>query len=133
VSFLLDTNIMSVHLRRPRGLTHRFTQHSGQLYTTIVNLAELYGWAFRAPDPTQRIDAITQLLDHEVSVVPYEIQSAKIFGRLKVQLGTQGITVNPMDLLIASAALTYDLTLVTNNIKHFERIPNLRIQDWLAE
>jgi tRNA(fMet)-specific endonuclease VapC len=131
VSFLLDTNILSVHLRRPRGLTHRFTQHSGQLYTTIVNLAELYGWAFRVPDPTPRIEAIDRLLRREVSIVPYDMNSAKSFGQLKVQLSTQGITVNPVDLLIASAALTYDLTLVTNNVRHFEKIPGLRIEDWL--
>lgn len=79
---------MSVHLRRPRGLAHRFTQHSGQLYTTIVNLAELYGWAFRAPDPTQRIDAMARLLEYEVSVIPYDLHSAKRFGQLKVQLST---------------------------------------------
>jgi tRNA(fMet)-specific endonuclease VapC len=132
VSFLLDTNIMSVHLRRPRGLAHRFVQHSGQLYTTIVNLAELYGWAFRAPDPTQRIDAMARLVEYEVSVVPYEIDSARIFGQLKVELSAQGITINPMDLLIASAAFSYDLTLVTNNVKHFEKIPGLRIEDWLS-
>lgn len=74
---------------------------------------------------------MTQLLEYEVSVVPYEIQSAKIFGQLKVQLSTQGQTVNPMDLLIASVALSYDLTLATNNVKHFENIPGLRIEDWL--
>jgi tRNA(fMet)-specific endonuclease VapC len=122
---------MSAHLRRPRGLSHRFTQHSGQLYTTTVNLAELYGWAFRLPDPSPRIEAIAHLLEYEVSVVPYEVHSARVFGQLKVQLSTQGISVNPMDLLIASAALTYDLTLVTNNVKHFQKIPGLRIEDWL--
>jgi tRNA(fMet)-specific endonuclease VapC len=131
VSFLLDTNIMSAHLRRPRGLSHRFNQHSGQLYTASVNLAELYGWAFRAPDPIPRIEAIAQLVEYEVSVVPFEVQAAKIFGQLKVQLSSQGITVNPMDLLIASAALSYDLTLVTNNVKHFDVIPELKIEDWL--
>jgi predicted nucleic acid-binding protein len=132
MSFLLDTNIISAHLRRPRGLAHRFTQHSGQLYTSIINLAELYGWAFRVPDPTSRIDAIERLIRQEISVIPYDDQSAKSFGRLRVQLYSQGITVNPMDLLIASAALTYDLTLVTNNVKHFGTIPGLRIEDWLG-
>jgi hypothetical protein len=42
VSFLLDTNILSAHLRRPAGLAHRFFQHSGRLYTSGVSLAELY-------------------------------------------------------------------------------------------
>lgn len=131
MSFLLDTNIMSAHLRRPRGLIHRFTQHSGLLYTSTVNLAELYGWAFRVIDPKPRVEAIDRLLQYEVSLLDYESHSAQIFGKLKVQLNSQGTTVNPMDLLIASAALTYDLTLVTNNVKHFEKIPGLRVEDWI--
>ena len=44
MSFLLDTNILSAHLRRPAGLAHRFFQHSGRLYTSGVSLAELYDW-----------------------------------------------------------------------------------------
>lgn len=131
MSFLLDTNTMSAHLRRPRGLVHRFTQHSGLLYTSTVNLAELYVWAFRAPDPTPRMEAIDRLLRFEVSLLPYEEESAKTFGRIRAQLRSEGITINPLDLLIASVALTYDLTLATNNVKHFENIPGLRIEDWL--
>lgn len=51
MSYLLDTNILSAHLRRPSGLQHRFVQHSGRLYTSSVALAELYDWAYRRPDP----------------------------------------------------------------------------------
>ena len=53
MSFLLDTNILSAHLRRPAGLAHRFFQHSGRLYTSGVSLAELYDWVNgrRDPDP----------------------------------------------------------------------------------
>jgi tRNA(fMet)-specific endonuclease VapC len=47
VSFLLDTNILSAHLRRPSGLIHRFQQHSGRLYVSAISLAELYVWAYR--------------------------------------------------------------------------------------
>lgn len=45
---------------------------------------------------------------------------------------TNGVVVNPVDLMIASVALTYDLVLVTHNVRHFEVIPDLRIEDWLA-
>jgi len=46
MSFLLDTNILSAHLRRPAELAHRFFQYSGRLYTSSVCLAELYVWAY---------------------------------------------------------------------------------------
>ena len=44
----------------------------------------------------------------------------------------QGLDANPVDLMIASAALVYDLTLVTNNTKDFQNIPGLHIEDWLT-
>jgi tRNA(fMet)-specific endonuclease VapC len=47
MSFLLDTDHLSAHLRRPTGLAHRFIQHSGRLYTVSIALAELYVWAYR--------------------------------------------------------------------------------------
>ena len=47
MSYLLDTNILSAHLRRPSGLQHRFVQHSGRLYASSVALAELYEWVYR--------------------------------------------------------------------------------------
>ena len=47
--FLLDTNIVSAHLRRPSGLAHRFFQYSGRLYTSSVALAELFVWAYNRP------------------------------------------------------------------------------------
>jgi predicted nucleic acid-binding protein len=46
MSFLLDTNILSAHLRRSASLAHRFFQHSGRLYTASISLGELYVWAY---------------------------------------------------------------------------------------
>ena len=55
MSFLLDTNILSAHLRRPSGLAHRFFQHSGRLYTSSVSLAELYDWVKGRHDPGRSV------------------------------------------------------------------------------
>src|SRR4051812_41350424 len=65
VSFLLDTNILSAHLRRPAGLSHRFFQHSGRLYTSAVSLAVLYDWlnGRRNPDPLRA--SVQRLLTFE--------------------------------------------------------------------
>jgi predicted nucleic acid-binding protein len=67
VSFLLDTNILSAHLRRPAGLAHRFFQHSGRLYTSGVSLAELYDWVNGRRDPKPLHASIQRLLTHDVS------------------------------------------------------------------
>ncbi len=132
MSFLLDTNICSAHLRRPSGLSHRFTQHSGRLFVPSIVVAELYTWAYIQHDPTKILAAIETLLKHDVQVLPYDVSCAHVFGKLKGELRRQGITVSPIDLLIASVARTHDLTMVTHNVSDFSAIPDLRVVDWLA-
>jgi tRNA(fMet)-specific endonuclease VapC len=128
MSFLLDTNIVSAHLRRPAGLSHRFIQHSGRLTVPTLVLAELYAWAYGRDNPTPVLERIQSLLT-EVRVLTFEEDAAERFGIIQNELLRQGLTVSPVDLMIGSVALVNDLTLVTHNMKDFENIPNLRLQD----
>lgn len=132
MSFLLDTNIVSFHLKRPRGLTHRFVQYSGRLYISSVALAELYVWAFQKAKPAPGLSAIEAMLRNEVNRLDFDDDCAKKFGQLRVDLIRRGVGAGPLDLLIASVALVYDLTLVTNNTADFQNIPGLRLEDWLT-
>jgi tRNA(fMet)-specific endonuclease VapC len=132
MSFLLDTNILSAHLRRPAGLAHRFIQHSGRLYTSSVALAELFVWAYKKPDPAQFIKQIEELLDEDVTLLTYDLGSANEFGRVRIGLRRQGIEIPTTDLMIGSVALYYDMTLVTHNVVDYQRIPALRVEDWLS-
>ena len=131
MSYLLDTNIVSVHLRRQAGLTHRFIQHSGRLSIPTLVLAELYAWAHGRDDPTSVLEKIRLLLE-DVELLGFEQNSAERFGIIQTQLLRRGITVNPVDLMIAAVALVHDLTVVTHNTKDFQNIPGLRLEDWLA-
>jgi tRNA(fMet)-specific endonuclease VapC len=132
MSYLLDTNILSTHLRRPSGLQHRFVQYGGRLYTSSIALAELYDWALRRSDPASALAGVDKMLLHEVATIDFDSDCAKEAGRLRVELRQQGIAVAALDLLIASVALLYDLTLVTHNTKDFQKIPGLRLEDWLT-
>jgi tRNA(fMet)-specific endonuclease VapC len=129
--FLLDTDICSAYLKRRRGITHRFIQHSGRLHTTAVVLGELYTWAHRRTDPTPTIQAIETELLPQVGVLNFDISCAAEFGRLRAALMKQGRPVDAVDLQIAATALTHDLTLVTHNQKDYLNIPDLRVEDWL--
>lgn len=131
MSFLLDTNICSAHFRRPAGLAHRFVQYSGRLFIPSVVLAELYAGAFHADNPAPLVQRIEELVE-DVQVLPFDMACAERFGRERGSLLRQGISVNTVDLMIASVALVHDLTLVTHNTIDFERIPNLRMEDWLT-
>jgi tRNA(fMet)-specific endonuclease VapC len=131
VSFVLDTNVCSAHMRRPAGLTHRFAQYAGRLHTSSIVLAELYSGAFLLPDPHRHLLEIGDMLSDMV-VLEFGTADAECYGRIRGELRRVGKTVSPFDLLIAATALTHDFTLVTHNVKHFEAIPGLRIEDWLA-
>lgn len=132
MSFLLDTDILSAHLRRPSGLIHRFVQYSGRLYTPSIALAELYVWAYRRPEPMEALTSIEKMLFYEVGVVDYDNDCAKEFGRLRVDLRRKGMEAPSVDLMIASVALVYDLNLVTHNTGDYQNIPGLKLEDWLA-
>ena len=132
MSFLLDTNVLSFHLRDPVGLTHRFIQHSGRLFTSSICLGELFVWAHARSDRQGALAAIDRLLRCEVALLDYDRKSAEEFGRQRVDLRRQGIEVPTVDLMIASVALTHDLTVVTHNTADFAKIPGLRLQEWLA-
>jgi len=132
MSFLLDTNILSAHLRHPAGLAHRFFQYSGRLYTSSIVLAELFVWAYNRPDPTKLLGGIDELLAEEVSLLEYDRDCADKFGQVRIQLRHSGVEVPSVDLFIASVALIYDMTLVTHNTTDFQNIPGLRLADWLT-
>lgn len=132
MSFLLDTDICSAHLKRPSGLMHRFVQHSGRLYIPTIVLAELYTWAYQRQQPDGLIRRIENDLLADVSVLEFDRAAAKEFGRVRGLLLQRGIAVNRIDLLIAAVALTHGFTLVTHNTVDYRHIPGLLLADWLA-
>lgn len=129
--FLLDTNICSAHMRRPARLAHRFVQHVGQLAIPTIVLAELYAGAYHHSNPTRLLNLIRDLLQ-EVHVLDFDTDCAEQFGRVRGQLLQTGISINSVDLMIASVALARGLTLVTNNTADFQSIPGLPLVDWLT-
>ncbi len=131
MSFLLDTNICSAHLRRPAGLAHRFIQPSGRLSVPSIVLAELYAGAYHLPDPAPLVHKLEDLLE-DVHLLDFDRKCAEQFGIVRGTLLQQGISVNTVDLMIASVALVHELTLVTHNSADFQYVPRLRLEDWLA-
>jgi tRNA(fMet)-specific endonuclease VapC len=131
MSFLLDTDICSAHMRRPGGLAHRFIQHSGRLFLSTVSLAELYSGAYRVTQSGPLLDAIGDLLA-DVVVLAFDARCAQQFGQIRGHLLKQGIAIPTADLMIASTAIAQDLTLVTHNASDYRHIFGLRLEDWLS-
>ena len=92
---------------------------------------ELYYGAYKS----QRIDANlakVKAIEHSLEIIPNGQEAAEIFARVKAELEIKGTRLDDFDLLIASCALTHNLILVTNNLKHFQRIPGLRLENWIT-
>ena len=131
MTHLLDTNICSAHMRRPGGLAHRFFQHAVRLAIPSVVLAELYAGACKHSH-APRLHALIADLLLEVSVLSFDTACAEEYGKVYGALSQQGLSAPVADLMIASVALVHNLTLVTNNTADYQRIPSLRLEDWLT-
>lgn len=132
MSFLLDTDHCSAHLKYPDRFHGQFIQYGGRLAIPTIVLGEVLVWAYQHGTPSSRLALLDDHLLSKVTIIDYNRAAADRFGRLRAVLRREGITVAPLDLQIAATALAHDLTLVTHNTRHFERVPGLRLEDWLA-
>jgi tRNA(fMet)-specific endonuclease VapC len=131
VSFLIDTDTCSAHLRQRNAVTSRFLQYMGRLHISVVTLGELFTWAMRANAPPRRMESLERLLA-DVEVLDLTATVAQEFGRARAKLMDIGRPAPDLDLLIAATALAHGLTLVTHNTRDFANVPDLNVVDWLT-
>ena len=130
MSFLIDTDIVSAHLRGVGAVTNRFMQYTGRLHVSVVTLAELKTWIYRRNTPRRFEQSLQQLLkDFQIHSLDEAV--AEQFGRVGAALSDQGTPLATPDLLIASTALVHGLAVVTHNVQDFARVPGLIVLDWL--
>ncbi len=131
MSFLLDTDICSVHLIGNLPISSRFLQYTGRLHVSVLTVSELYTWSKRAAAPPKRLAAVLEML-MAIRLIDVDHEVARQAGELRATLLDRGQPIASMDLHIAATALVHGLTLVTHNVRHFAPVPNLLIEDWLA-
>jgi tRNA(fMet)-specific endonuclease VapC len=132
LQFLLDTNIVSHLVRHPQGIVRDRIAELGE-QTVCVSLlvaAELrFGAAKkRSPRLTRQVDAVLSVLPILQLETPVDVHYAEI----RVALEAAGCTIGPNDLIIAAHARALGLTLVTDNLTEFSRVPDLLVQNWLS-
>lgn len=130
MSFLVDADVLSAHLRGRGKVASRLMQHTGRLAMSMVTLAELQAWLCRDNTPQRYRDGLT-VLSAEFLLLPIDENVAIRFGEVAGRLLDRGQSIATPDLLIAATALVHDLTLVTGNVRHFSAIDGLRIENWL--
>ncbi len=128
--YILDTNICIYLLNGNEKLETKIRNIG--IYSMAIThsvLAELYYGAHyskRVKDNIKRIDDFRKNL----TIIPEDVESSRLFGRIKAELRSKGAPIDDFDVLIASIALSNNCTVVTNNEDHFKRIKGLRVVNW---
>ena len=130
--YMLDTNICSYILKNhPIAVKQKFEEvGAGNIYISAIVLAELYYGAARHPKGI----VIRREIDNFVSrlvVIPWDENAADHYGSIRASLEKAGTPVGAMDMLIAAHAKSCAATLVTNNMREFERIKGLKLLNWI--
>ncbi|CAK8710993.1 MAG: tRNA(fMet)-specific endonuclease VapC [Candidatus Electronema aureum] len=132
--YLFDTNIITNVLKKQPSqcLLERLAlipKH--QQHISTVTVSEIVYGAMKSSRPAYHLNNLEQILLPSVNVVSFDRKAACVCGRLRAELEKKGQPLDLADLEIASIAIAEDLILVTGNIRHFGRIKELRLEDWL--
>ena len=130
--YLLDTNICIYLLKGNQGLIEK-SRAIGPSSLAICHsvLAELFFGVYHSEQVDKNLVRLG-LFKAPLMLLAENEQSACLFGIWKSKLRKEGKPIDDFDLLIASVALANDCTLVTNNSAHFERISDLRLENWVS-
>lgn len=128
--FLLDTETIIYNLKGNRTVKRNLQDHfNDPMKICVITLMELYLGAYRSNRTTGNL-AKVRAIEKAFEIISVDSECAEIFGMLKASLKESGSSLDDFDLIIASCAMTNNLTLVTNNIKHFRRIDSLKLANW---
>jgi tRNA(fMet)-specific endonuclease VapC len=136
MAFLFDTDAISELLRpRPAKAYTKWLMNvpREEQFTSAVVIGELYKGAYRSQARERHVRNIEERILPAVTVLPYDMGTAKVFGRIRAHLEEMGIMLPDADIQIAATALVHDLELVTGNLRHFSRIGGLKLNTILAD
>lgn len=133
IRYLLDTNIVIyVIKRRPAEVRHTFNQNTGRMAISSITLAELLHGAEKSSRMADNLRAIEDFTSR-LEVLAYTPKAAQHYGSMRAALEKMGTPIGINDLHIAAHARSEGLVLVTNNVREFERVPALEIENWIPE
>lgn len=130
MSFLIDTDIIIYAVKKVPEVIEWFkTTRNISKSISLITYGELMYGAKNSSFPERNIITVNRIQEM-YPVVELNIGIMDVFGALKAKLTKSGNSVADMDLLIASTAIYHNMTLVTNNTKHFSKIEELKLEKW---
>jgi predicted nucleic acid-binding protein len=136
MGFLFDTDAISEVLKkRPAPLYLQWIEKLPRVeqFTSAVVIGEMFRGAYRSAEPLRHVESIESRVLAVVTVLPYDVAVARVYGQVQASLSRVGRTIADADLQIAATAIHHSLIVVTGNLRHFERIPGVRVNRVLAD
>jgi len=131
IQYLLDTNICIFTIKRkPPEIREQFRRHHGQMAISAVTWMELVYGAEKSQSPERNLADIEGFAAR-LEVLAYGNEAARHTGQLRAELARIGKPIGPYDQMIAGHARSLGLIIVTNNLREFDRVPGLRVVDWV--
>jgi tRNA(fMet)-specific endonuclease VapC len=132
LKYLLDTNIVIyVIKRRPLQVLETFNRHHGRMAISSITLAELVHGAEKSSDVSRNMAVVDDFVSR-LAVLAYDDKAAWQYGNIRASLEKIGQPIGVNDLHIAAHARSNGLTLVSNNLREFERVPGLLLENWVG-
>ena len=128
--YMLGSNIC-IHIINHASdkLIARLVKHEGDLCISTIAAAELQFGAAKSVAQKKNRASLAEFLA-PLEVLPFDEDAAASYGDLRAALEKSGKPIGPLDTLIAAHALSLDATLVTNNLREFQRVKGLRVESW---
>jgi tRNA(fMet)-specific endonuclease VapC len=132
--YLLDTNLCIALIRRSSLTAERRVTEQAVTDVAIsaITVAELELGVARSKQPKLNREKLDQFLQ-PLQILAFDDTAAASYGPARARLEARGEMIGPLDMLLAAQALGLGLTLVTNNVREFERVEGLQTEDWTAE
>ncbi|MBF2004000.1 MAG: type II toxin-antitoxin system VapC family toxin [Chlorogloeopsis fritschii C42_A2020_084] len=129
MSYLLDTDTCIYWLNGRQLVKDRLLAVWHQVGICVITVAELYYGAYNSNRVEENLARVEEFIKN-ISIIPLDNISLKLFGQLKAELRRTGQPIADFDLLIASAVLAGNYILVTNNTRHYSRISGIQLENW---
>lgn len=131
MKYLLDTNICVYWLKGNEHIEQKVLSVGiDNIFISFVTVSELYYGAYKSERVDENLAMMRKLTDR-IDVIDSDDAISKAFGNLKASLENAGLIIDDADMFIAACALVHGLTMVTNNTKHFKRIKELKLDNWI--
>ncbi len=130
--YLLDTNIcIDVINRHPLSVIEKVkTLEPKDIKLSSISVSELEYGVSKSKYREKNRDALVHFISG-FDIIPFDEDDAEVYGLIRTDLEQKGEIIGPYDMQIAAQAISRDLILVTNNTGEFQRVKNLRLENWI--